>query len=129
MNLLLDTAVFLWFVTGDRRVAPAIVNMIADPEREVFLSTVSTWEIAIKHSLGKLELPEAPITLIPRIRADHRIAELPLEEAATLRWEQLPDVHRDPFDRMLVCQAIENGLTVVTPDAEIQRYPVRTVWG
>ena len=89
---------------------------------------MSTWEIAVKHALGRLPLPDVPARFIPSQRLAHAIETLPLEEDATLRVAQLPDLHRDPFDRMLVAQALERGLTIVTPDPAIQQYPVRTLW-
>ena len=128
MNLLLDTVTFLWWVTGDSRVTERAFALVRDPSRHVYLSQVSVWEIAVKHALGKLPLPEDPVGLIPRLRADHGFEELPLKEGAVLPLLRLPLPHRDPFDRMLICQAIEHGLTLVTPDLEIQRYPVRTEW-
>lgn len=128
MNLLLDTATFLWWVAGDRTVSAEARAAIADPTRRVFLSSVSAWEITVKHGLGKLPLPESPLALIPKWRRDHEFEELALCEAAVLQLPRLPLLHRDPFDRMLVCQSIEHGLTIVTPDEAIRDYPVRTLW-
>lgn len=128
MNLLLDTVTFLWWVTGDPALSKRAVELVRDPSRRVFLSPVSVWEIVLKHTLGKLPLPEDPASLIPRLRAESRIEELPLTEGAVLQMVRLPALHRDPFDRMLLCQAIEHGLTLVTPDEEMCRYPVRTEW-
>ena len=82
----------------------------------------------MKHQLGRFPLPESPATYLPKQRKRHLIASLPLEEAAASHLVKLPSVHRDPFDRMLVCQAIEHDLTIVTPDAALQAYPVKTVW-
>jgi PIN domain nuclease of toxin-antitoxin system len=101
---------------------------IADPAKEVFLSPVSTWEIAIKHALGRLPLPEPPDRFVPAQRAAHGVESLPLDEDSTLQLPRLPTLHRDPFDRMLVCQGIVHGLVLTTPDEEIRRYPVRTFW-
>lgn len=128
MTLLVDTAVFLWWVTGSSRLPDHVSEALTDPDNEVFLSAVSAWEVALKHALGKLPLPEEAETLLPRLREEHRIAELPLSEAAALQLPKLPALHRDPFDRMLVCQAIAHGMTLVTPDPLVRRYPVRTVW-
>ena len=128
MNLLLDTATFLWWVTDDSALSGHAADLIRDPTRRVFLSAVSVWEIAVKNTLGKLPLPEEPSSLIPGLRADSGFHELPLTEKAVLQLPKLPDLHRDPFDRMLLCQAIEHGLTVVTPDVDLRQYPVRTEW-
>ena len=128
MNLLLDTVTFLWWVSGDPAVTADARAAIADPTRRVFLSSVSAWEITVKHGLGKLPLSESPQALIPRLRRDHSFEELALCEAAVLQLPRLPALHRDPFDRMLVCQSIEHGLTIVTPDEAVREYPVRTLW-
>jgi len=101
---------------------------VLDGENEVYLSAVSTWEIALKHALGRLPLPHAPERYVPRLRQAHRIQPLPLTEDVTLALGRLPTLHRDPFDRMLVCQAIVEGLTLVTPDASITQYPIRALW-
>ncbi len=82
----------------------------------------------MKSTLGKLPLPEAPAALIPRLRDGSGFEALPLQEEAVLQLPKLPDLHRDPFDRMLLCQAIEHGLTIVTPDRDLRQYPVRTEW-
>ena len=100
----------------------------SEPENEVYLSVISVWEINIKYQLGKLSLPVQPDQFIPRQRQDHLITSLELTEADTLHLTNLPDLHKDPFDRMLVCQAIEQALTILTPDPLIRRYPIRTLW-
>lgn len=128
MKLLLDTCTFLWAVRGDQRLSAAAAALYRDPANEVFLSAVSAWEIAVKHQLGRLPLADAPSLYVPRERERHDIAPLPLDEAATLLLDKLPAVHADPFDRLLVCQAIAGGMTLLTPDAAIHRYPVPVAW-
>ncbi|HSW28259.1 MAG TPA: type II toxin-antitoxin system VapC family toxin [Longimicrobiales bacterium] len=128
MTLLVDTSAFLWWVTGNPRLSAHARDALTDPGNPVFLSAVSAWEIAVKHALGKLPLPDGPETLIPRLRERHRVEELALSEAAALQLPKLPTLHRDPFDRMLVCQAIAHGMTLVTSDPLLRRYPVRTLW-
>src|SRR4051812_44274963 len=105
MRLLLDTHAFLWFITNDGRLPVGAQRDVRDPSNEVFLSVVSVWEVTIKHGLGKLALPEAPETYLPRQRQRHNIASLALDEASVGLLAGLPKLHRDPFDRMLVCQA------------------------
>ena len=128
MRLLLDTAVFVWWVTGEESVPGMVRTVVAAPANEVWVSAVSAWEIAVKHRLGRLPLPEAPETLVPQERQRHGFSSLALDEKSTLHLPRLPLLHKDPFDRMLVCQAIEHGLTLVTPDRSIRQYPVRTLW-
>lgn len=128
MRILLDTAPLLWLAADAPELSAAVREAVLDLDSTVYLSSVSAWEIAVKHELGRLPLPERPEALIPAIRRAYAIESLPLEEAATLHVHRLPQVHRDPFDRMLVCQAIAHGLTLATPDEAIRRYPVPTLW-
>ncbi|RPJ22148.1 MAG: type II toxin-antitoxin system VapC family toxin [Desulfobacteraceae bacterium] len=128
MRILLDTCTFLWII-GD---APELSNrareLFIDPANDVFLSAVSAWEISVKHGLGRLPLPEPPEKFIPFQRERHGIEALPLEEEATLYLNRLPSSHRDPFDRMLICQAIVHGMVILTPDELVTQYPVRSLW-
>lgn len=128
MKLLLDTSTFLWFLTGDKRISEAVRRQVISEESQVFLSCVSLWEIVVKHSLGKLPLPEPPTRYIPMQRERHRIESLPLIEAAVSHLPKLPPLHRDPFDRILICQCLEHGLRLVTNDPMIAAYPVPTLW-
>jgi len=128
VRVLLDTCTFLWIATDDPALSPAAREAFQSVENEVFLSAVSTWEIAVKNALGKLPLPEGPETCVPRLRRDHDIDPLPLDEESTLHVGKLPRLHRDPFDRMLVSQAIVQGMVLLTPDEAITVYPVRSLW-
>ena len=128
MKILLDTCTFLWVIVDAPELSNPARELFVDPANEVYLSAVSTWEIAIKHALGRLPLPEPPERFIPAQRKQHGIDALPLEEEATLYLGRLPDHHTDPFDRMLICQAIVHGLVILTPDELVVRYPVRTIW-
>lgn len=128
MKLLLDTCTFLWFIGGDETLSPSARELIVNPGNEVFLSSISCWEIAVKSSLGRLELSEPAEILIPRERDSHGILPLVLDEHSALHVSKLPDFHRDPFDRILICQAHVHGMVLVTPDVQIRRYPVVAVW-
>jgi PIN domain nuclease of toxin-antitoxin system len=128
VRLLLDTCTFLWILGGAKELSSAAREAFADPSNEVFLSAASAWEIAVKHRLGKLPLPAAPGEFVPAQRTAHGIETLPVDEEAALHVAKLPDLHRDPFDRMLVAQALLGGLVVLTPDESIGGYPVRTLW-
>lgn len=128
MRLLLDTCTFLWIVGGDKALSARAREAFAAPENEVFLSAASAWEIAVKHRLGKLPLPAPPEEFVPAQRAAHGIEALPVDEEAALQVAKLPDLHRDPFDRVLIAQAIVGGLVLATPDDPIRQYPLRTLW-
>ena len=125
MGILLDTHVFLWFIAGDQRLPTAYQAAIQDPINEVFLSAVSVWESVIKHQLGKLPLPSPPAVYLPQRRNDHGIAALPIDEGAMAPLSGLPPLHRDPFDRLLVAQAIQHELVIATVDPDVMAYPVR----
>ncbi len=128
MRLLLDTCTFLWVVAGDRSIPDPIRELIAAPENEVLLSVVSAWEIIAKHKLGKLPLPMRAERFVREQRIAHGFDSLPLTEEHTLILPRMADLHRDPFDRMLVCQALTEGITILTPDELIAQYPVRVRW-
>jgi PIN domain nuclease of toxin-antitoxin system len=128
VKLLLDTCTFLWIVTGAQELSRKARDAFTEPTHEIYLSVVSAWEIALKNALGKLPLPRPPAELVPDLRARHRIESLSLDETAALAVPRLPDLHRDPFDRVLISQAIMGGMTLVTPDPLITQYPVPTLW-
>jgi PIN domain nuclease of toxin-antitoxin system len=123
MRLLLDTHIFLWFITGDVRLPDVARDAIRDAGNEALLSVASMWEMAIKSSLGKLPLPGPAGSYLPRQRERHGIASLSVDEADVFELAGLPSLHRDPFDRLLICQAIRRGLTIVTADRAILAYP------
>lgn len=128
MRLLLDTCTFLWAVGASDQLSPVAAKLLTDPDNDVYLSAISAWEIAVKQGYGRLVLAEQAHSFVPRNRVAHGFLELPLDEESALHVARLPSAHRDPFDRMLVCQAISHGLTIVTPDPQIAHYPVRTIW-
>ena len=125
MRLLLDAHIFLWFITGSSRIPEAMKTDILNPANEVYLSVVSVWEISVKYQIGRLSLPEPPQIYLPAQRQRHQIASLSLDEASVSQLAGLPSIHRDPFDRMLVCQALEQDMIIVTADAMLQSYPAR----
>lgn len=127
MRVLLDTCAFLWLAGGEG-LSETAAGAIREPANEVLLSAASVWEILVKYGNGQLPLPEPPERLIPAERRVRGISTLPIEEEAAFHLARLPRLHRDPFDRMLICQAIAHGLPIVTPDPLITQYPVRTIW-
>jgi PIN domain nuclease of toxin-antitoxin system len=124
MNLLLDTHIFLWLITENPRLDETVKVMIEQPENTVFLSVASVWECVIKQQLGKLLLPSAAATYLSQQRERHFIDSLNINEASVSQLSQLPMLHRDPFDRILIAQALHYGLTLVTVDAAIKQYAV-----
>jgi len=128
MKVLVDTCTFLWMADDAPELSRQARTIVTDPDNEVYLSAASVWEIAVKHALGKLPLPEPPRQFVPSQRTLLALAALPIEETAVLALDRLPVLHRDPFDRILVCQALTHGLAIVSPDPQIQQYPVPTLW-
>ena len=128
MKLLLDTQVFLWMVAGSPRMPAALRDQVCSPDATVWLSAASVWELAIKQGLGRIVLPAPAAEFAGAERTRHRITALQIDEAAAAHLPKLPDLHRDPFDRMLVCQAIEHELTLVSADRMLRRYPIKTLW-
>lgn len=128
MRLLLDTHAFLWAILDDQRLSSAARRTITDREHEVFVSAATGWEIAVKAALGRLILPQSPARLVPRHMQASGFLPLPIRMEHALRVHDLPEHHRDPFDRLLIAQAIEDRLTLVTADPRFKEYSVRTIW-
>lgn len=126
MKLLLDTHIFLWFISGDTKLSAEAQASITNPDNDVYLSVASVWEAIVKNQLGKLPLPQAPETYLPQQRQNHNIASLGIDEETIGFLPKLPSLHRDPFDRIIICQALQHGLTIVTVDTAITAYPVPT---
>ena len=127
MRLLLDTHVFLWYISAAPQLPTAFRDAIRDPASEVYLSVASVWEAVIKYALGKLPLPQPPQEYLPRQREAHQVATLPIEEAAISLLAGLPPLHRDPFDRILVAQAQHEDLHLVTRDGRLPQYDIPPV--
>ena len=127
MKLLLDTHAFLWYISNDARLPQHAYDAIRDKSNEVYLSVVSVWEILVKYQIGKLPLPAPVDEFIEESRSAHRMADLPLDYQAVSRLLSLPMYHRDPFDRMLICQALNHDLTIVTHDELFKRYAARVL--
>ena len=128
MKLLLDTCAFLWLASGSTELSRPAAEAFLDPENELYLSAASAWEIATKYSLGRLSLPQSPELYIPQVRQRGTIEPLMLDEESAIFTSKLPRLHNDPFDRILVAQAIVHGMVIVTPDPEIGKYAARILW-
>ena len=128
MRALLDTHVFLWWITANPQLSPLAREIISNGENELFLSAASGWEMAIKAKLGKLQLPDGICSFIAGQLAINNFAALSVQMNHALHVYTLPDYHRDPFDRLLIAQAQTEDLPILTADHQIARYPVKVVW-
>ena len=127
MTLLLDTHAFLWWLDDNPRLGPKSRAAIADPNNTVWVSAASAWEIAIKAGLGRLEMSEPPEDALPREieRGGFRALAISVDHALAVR--SLPQHHRDPFDRLLIAQAVAEGLRLITADRAFARYHVSLI--
>ena len=128
MRVLLDTHAFLWWVADSPKLSDEAREIIADKQSEPVFSAVSAWEIAMKAGVGKLTLPDSPRRFVTEQLARNALDVLPIHVRHALGVHDLPDLHRDPFDRLLVAQAVAEDLTILTADTLVTRYPVQTVW-
>lgn len=128
MKLLLDTHVFLWWLTDDHQLSPRAKRALRDGKNDVFFSAASAWEIAIKTKLGRVTLPEDAERYITDQLELNAFQVLPIRLQHALRVASLPDVHRDPFDRLLVAQALIEDLVILSKDRRLSGYPVRVLW-
>jgi len=128
VKYLLDTCTFLWLVQQPRMLSPAAGSALDDAESELFVSDVSLWEVTLKHAVGKLPLPDAPRMWIPQKLAHHQLGTLALTQEAIFRSGELSRVHADPFDRLLVAQALGASLVLLSPDAPLSLLGVTRVW-
>ncbi|MBN1106449.1 MAG: type II toxin-antitoxin system VapC family toxin [Deltaproteobacteria bacterium] len=128
MNLLLDTHTFLWWITEAPQLSDKARSLIANGSNRLYWSAASSWEVAIKHALGRLPLPESPKRFLPQELTRNGIESLPITDLHALHAGQLPPHHRDPFDRMLIAQAQVESLTLLTNDPQCHLYEIETVW-
>ena len=128
MRVLLDTHAFLWWNTDDPRLSQTARDVIGDGRNELYVSVASAWEIAIKAARGSLLLPEPPEHFVPARLQLHRMLALAIQLRHALHVHDLPMIHRDPFDRLLVAQSRLEDLPILTADPEIARYDVSVIW-
>jgi PIN domain nuclease of toxin-antitoxin system len=127
MKAILDTHAFLWALAGDARMSRHARDVFAG-STDLLLSIASIWEILIKVQSGKLNFPRPAVPYVLSRLAENRIKALPISIDHLLAFERLPMHHRDPFDRMLIAQSIEQDLPVITADPLFKQYPVRIIW-
>jgi PIN domain nuclease of toxin-antitoxin system/antitoxin (DNA-binding transcriptional repressor) of toxin-antitoxin stability system len=128
VNLLLDTCAFLWLSAEPDRLSRPARQALDDASNTLLLSDVTVWEIVLKHQAGKLPMPEAPRSWLPKQTSFFDLQRQPLDLESVFRSGELPARHRDPFDRLLCAQAITHGFTVLTPDLPFQRLGATTLW-
>lgn len=128
MKYLLDTQAFLWWITDSKCLSNRAREIIQDGNNMLLLSAASGWEIAIKASLGRLELPDRPEKVIPEQLSLNNIQGLPVQMSHALHVHSLPQHHRDPFDRMLVAQCQLEEIPIITSDPQIAEYEVDVIW-
>jgi PIN domain nuclease of toxin-antitoxin system len=128
LKLLLDTHTYIWWGVDPAKLSTRVAETLSSPESEVYVSVASLWEIVIKSQLGKLTLPVSLQIFAARLREENLVRTLPVAEAHVYAHTTLSAIHRDPFDRMLVAQALAEGLVLVTRDPHIRDYGIPTLW-
>ncbi len=124
---LVDTHIWIWWNGDPGRLSDQVKSVIANARNDIVFSVVSGWEIAIKHGLGRLRLPESPEQYVPKRVATNQMRVLPVTLSHSLGVARLPNHHRDPFDRMLVAQASQEGMTLITADDAFLNYDVKVL--
>ena len=128
MRFLLDTHSFLWFIGGDEQLPQVARQLIAEIDNKIFLSIASLWEIALKVSLGKLILGKPFDELIPEQLISNEITILPIDITALSLVSNLHFYHRDPFDRIIIAQAMVEEMPIIGRDSEFAKYPIELIW-
>ncbi|NIM12109.1 MAG: PIN domain-containing protein [Candidatus Aminicenantes bacterium] len=128
MKYLLDTHVFLWWIKDSPRLSQNIKDIIKNKKNTLFLSAASIWEMMVKSKLRKLDLPDNPKGFIKEHLNINAVDILNITMEHSFEIYNLPEIHKDPFDRMLVAQAKVDKLTILTSDPYIKQYPIKTYW-
>lgn len=128
MRALLDTHTFLWWNMDDPQLSPLARDLIADGSNEIYLSAASAWEISIKYARGRLVLPDAPQVYVAERMASQHFQPLPVLLSHAFHVHRLPEIHQDPFDRLLIVQSQLEELPILTGDPTIARYGVSVIW-
>lgn len=128
MKILIDTHVFIWWTSNVKRLSSRVGDLLLDPNTEVVLSVVSVWEMQIKSSLGKLQFKTTLRELVQDEINQNRIEILPLSLSHIYTLNDLPQHHRDPFDRILIAQSMEAGLQIVSIDEKFDAYGIARIW-
>lgn len=125
---LLDTHIFIWADSEPERLSKLAINLINDPNHQIYLSLASLWEMQIKLQLGKLTLSMTLVELIKDIEKSQNFIFLPIEKSHILALANLPMIHKDPFDRLIIAQALSEDMTIITDDGFVKQYPISTAF-
>lgn len=128
MRVLLDSHTVLWAAEGSDELPTAVAGLIGDLRNRVAVSVATIWELTLKAHAGRLRLPEAPAAYFDGVVRDFGYDLIPIHQRHVAALDELPAIHTDPFDRMLVAQAVAEDLELVTGDVTLRRYPIRTIW-
>ncbi len=128
MIYLLDTVIWLWSIGPEEKINKIAREILNDGGEEIYLSAVTSWELSIKMSLGKIHLPAPPGQCIPAFMAKQGLRPLSVSHIHAAKVYELPRYHEDPFDRLLIAQAIVEQMTVLTSDRAFGKYPVEVLW-
>lgn len=128
MRLLLDTHAFLWWIDDDPRISEHAAELIGNGSNEVFFSAASGWELVIKNALGRIQFPSSIQEFILEQLARNGFQVLPIHLVHAMKVSELPALHGDPFDRMLIAQTMVEELVLLTIDDDVRRYPVSVAW-
>ncbi len=128
MKYLLDSVIWVWSISAVEKINSAGRDILEDGGEEIYFSAASSWELSIKMRLGKLHLPGPPAQCIPKFMAKQGLRPLPVTHLHAVRVYDLPLHHQDPFDRLLIAQAIAEEMTILTSDRDFAKYPVQVLW-
>jgi PIN domain nuclease of toxin-antitoxin system len=128
MKYLLDTMAWLWSVHADERLNENAREIIANGREEIYLSAASSWELSIKMRTGKLNFPGSPAQVVPAFMAKQGLLSVPITNLHAVKIYDLPSHHSDPFDRIIIAQAIVEKMVVLTSDRVFEKYPIDVVW-
>jgi PIN domain nuclease of toxin-antitoxin system len=128
MNYILHTLTFLWWISDSTKLPPQVIETIKNPNNTIFLSVTSVREMQVKSQIGKLDLPTSVLDIVTRQTQENGIELLPVLLAHMVALTRMPTLHGDPFDNLMISQALVENLTIITRNPQIAKYPVKTLW-
>lgn len=128
MGYILDTHTFLWFASGNPRISGKAKKTIENSRNQIFVSSALVWELSIKTGIGKIEFKKDLDTFISECIRSYNFTPLPITIPHAIQTSKLPEIHKDPFDRILIAQSISEKSPIITSDKYIQKYDVKTIW-